>query len=77
MKKYQIETLLFGLIMILVFISGIVVGRFHFPITREVAVTERLKSCEEKGGKYTFRWSIYSEKYIEECDISSKSITDF
>ena len=46
-------------------------------ITATTLVFERLKSCEEKGGRYTLRYSDFYEKYIEDCFIKAREIEEF
>ena len=46
-------------------------------ITATTLVSDRLKSCEEKGGRYTLRYSDFYEKYIEDCFIKAREIEEF
>jgi len=46
-------------------------------ITATTLVSDRLKSCEEKGGRYTLRYSDLSEKYNEYCFIEAREIEEF
>jgi len=46
-------------------------------ITATTLVSERLKSCEEKGGRYMMYYDEWDEAYKESCVIQSVRIEEF
>jgi uncharacterized protein YxeA len=46
-------------------------------LVKEKFVSERIEACEEKGGRYSLRYSDYYKNYDEDCDISSREIENF
>lgn len=45
--------------------------------TKQVTVSDRATSCEEKGGVYNYKWSYYNESYTESCYTKEIIIEDF
>lgn len=37
-------------------------------------IPDRVKECENSGGKYTLRYSDITKKYTEYCDIEAKEL---
>lgn len=61
----------------IIFILGILFGKFIIPTEQIIPVSERIKSCEEKGGKYNLFWGSLANKYYERCEIIDDQIKDF
>lgn len=65
---------------IMLFVLGLVLsGLFGFFIRSEntVLISDKLISCEQKGGKYSYWWNDLSDKYEETCRVTKKDITNF
>lgn len=40
-------------------------------------ISERISACEAKGGKYSYFYNDYSEKYQEGCEVKREDVTNF
>jgi len=59
---------------ILFFLLGIAHGALS---TDPKIISEKLHSCEAKGGKYSIFWNDYADEYREYCEIKAQKITDY
>lgn len=74
------ERIITGMALFLLFsmiFAGFLIGKYIFPQPKVTPVSDRLKSCEAKGGEYGIYYNGYSEKYVEQCNVSKEEITDF
>lgn len=85
MSYFAKITFLFVSSIALIFTIGYWAGLSKYKCPEEIIKTEvktkilsdRITACEEKGGKYSYTWSSYSEEYYESCYILSTLIEEF
>jgi len=76
MMKYKISIFLI-VITSLFFIILYVYHVNSHSLSCRVYVSDRMTSCEEKGGKYHLYYSDWDNEYSEKCTISASNIKDF
>ena len=69
--------ILLSILLTLFLFTGVMIGRYFFPIQKEVPISELKDRCEAAGGKYRFYWSDYSNQYSDRCEVVEDEIINY